>query len=250
MTLTAIGPDSCAAREEALAGPWVRADFPPPINPAATLPAGTHLTARFNPFGDEARPGALSLTVPGGWKVKEDLATSFLLHRLADAAQSPPITDTLVSLLAQPRKTTYFLEGSTCSVDDAPGVGPTVDDIVGAIEARAGVVSTPPVRVTIGGYDGQMLDLHLATSWTGGCLTPDGLKVLIPILQGSAPNAGPVVLIGPDQPLRLILLDLGDGRTLALSIYGFGPLPNSAVGEQLAEVMAVVESFEFHRPTP
>ena len=250
MTLATIGADPCAAREQALAGPWVRADLPPPANPEATLPAGTHLTTRFNPFGDEALPGRLSLTVPGGWKVKEDEVTTFLLHRLPDTAQSHPTTDTFVQLLAQPRMVANFSAGASCDSigGPAPGVGSGIDDIVAAIVARPGVVSAPPAVVSIGGYEGRMLDLQLAPSWTGGCGSPDGLKVFVPLLEGSAPKAGPIIIV--DQPVRLILLDLRGGRTLVVAIYALGPSQPSALGEQLADVMPVVESFEFHPPSP
>ena len=252
MTLTAIGTDACAAREEALAGPWVRSDLPAPVDPAATLPPGTHETARFDPFGDPAVFGQLSFTVPEGWKVKDDEPAYFLLHHLPDAAQGQSAVDSFILLLARPAVAADFSKGATCGspVSDAPGVGNGLDDLVAAIRARPGVVSTAPAAVTIGGYEGQTLDLELATSWTGGCLTPDGPVVGMPLLHEAGAETGPGFGLGSDRPVRLVLLDLTGGRTLAVAIFEIEPSERSVFEAHAAELMPIIESFEFHPPTP
>jgi hypothetical protein len=251
MNLTAIGPDACAAREEALAGPWVRSDFPPPADPEATLPPGTHETSSFDPFGEPARPSRLSYVVPEGWKVKVDEPLSFVLHHLADAAQGQPSADTFLALFVQPRMSAVPEDGAACGgpSGEAPDVGGGLDDIVAAITARDGVISTPPATVTIGGHEGRMLDLQLEPSWARGCRAPEGLVVGVPILH-QAGGPGPMVGLAPNQPVRLILLDLAAGRTMAVVTFGIGPLPPSEFEKQLAEVMPIIESFEFHPPTP
>jgi hypothetical protein len=251
MTLTAIDTDACAAREKAIAGPWVRSDLPPPAGPEATLPPGTHETSSFDPFGDPGRPSRLSYTVPEGWKVKGDEPASFVLHHLPDAAPGRRSTDTFLALFVQPRIAAELEDGATCGPSgDAPGVGGGLDDLVAAITARAGVISTPPEAVTIGGHKGQMLDLQLAPSWTRGCRAPDGLVVGVPILHQAGSAPGPVVALAPDQPMRLILLDLADGRTMAVAIFDLGPSTPSQLEADLAEVMPIIESFEFHSPPP
>ncbi len=248
LTLTAISTDACATREKALTGPWVRSDLPQPVDPGAPWPPGTYQTSSFDPFGDPAAPIRLSYTIPAGWKVKEDEPASFLLHLLRDAPQGQPATDSFLSVLAQPRLASDFAEGVACGpVEDAPGVGGGVDDLVAAIRARPGVVSTPPAAVKVAGYEGQMMDLRIAPDWTGGCLAPEGPIVAIPILQGAEPG---VFGVEPDHPIRLILLDLGDGRTMAIGISDIGPAQPALFDAHMAEVMPVVESFEFRPPTP
>jgi hypothetical protein len=243
LTLTAIGADACPAREEALTGPWVRSDLPSHRDDGAPWPPGTYETSSFDPFGDPAAPIRLGYTVPKGWKVKEDRPDSFLLHLLRDAPQGQPATDSFLGLVAQPRMAADFTDGVACGpVADAPGVGSGIDDLVTAIRARPGVLSTLPTAVTIAGHEGTMLDLRLAPGWTGGCLAPEGPIVAIPIVQG--------VGLEPDHPVRLILLDLGDGRTMAVAISDIGPAQPSQFEAHMAEVMPVVESFEFHPPTP
>ena len=249
LTLTPIGSDACAARETALVGDWVRSDFPPRVDGEITLAPGTYLTSRFNPFGDPAALIRLSYTVPEGWKVQEDSTATFVLHHLADAPQGKPSTHTLVALLAQPRMAADIKEGAACGpVGDAPGVGRGLDDLVAAIVARPGVVSTPPAAVTIGGHEGQVLDLQLAASWTGGCFAPEGLMVGIPILHQA--GSGPMVVLGPTRPVRIILLDLGDERTMAVVIFNFEPSQPNQFQQQVAGVMPIIESFEFQPPTP
>jgi len=250
MTLTGISADACAAREAALAGQWVRSDLPVPTGGEVTLPPGTYQTSAFDPFDKPGVPDQLSYTVPEGWKVKEDRPATFVLHHLPDASPSQPSTDTFMFVFAQPQMAADIAEGAVCGpFSDAPGVGRGVDDIVAAIMARPGVVSTPPAAVTIGGFEGQLLDLHLAPDWTKGCLAPEGPIVGLAILLGAS-ETGPSVGIGPDSPLRLILLDLTDERTMAVAIFNVEPSQPSEFEKQVAEVMPVIESFEFHPPMP
>ena len=177
---------------------------------------------------------------------------TLLLHHLPDASQGQPSFDSFILLLARPGMAADFSEGSTCGgpVSDAPGVGGSLDDLVAAIMARPGVVSTPPAAVTIGGYEGQMLDLQLAASWTGGCLTPDGPVVGMPLLHEAGSETGPGFGLQPDRPLRLILLDITGGRTMAIAIFEIEPTERSLFEAHAAEVMPIIESFEFHPPTP
>ena len=204
MTLMPIGADACTTRERALAGQWVRSDLPLPPS-GITLAPGTYPTAAFDPFGAPGVSEQLSYTVPERWKVKEDQAETFLLHQLPDDLGSQPSADLFLHLFTQPRMAADFAAGAICGSSTlAPDVGRGVDEIVAAIRARPGVVSTSPSAVTIGGYRGQMLDLHLAASWTGGCKSPDGPIVAMPILLGSGADVGAGAALGPDSPFRLV----------------------------------------------
>jgi len=251
LTLTAISPDPCAVRETALAGDWVRSDFPPRVNGEITLAPGPYRTSSFAPLGDPARSSRLSYMVPEGWKVEADEWSVFVLHHLSDAGPGKPSTDSFVALFVQPRMAAELENGATCGPsDDAPGVGGSLHDLVTAITARAGVISTAPARVTIGGHEGQLLDLQLAPSWTKGCRAPEGLIVGVPILHQAGSATGPGVGLGRDHPVRLILLDLADGRTMALTIFSLEPSQPLQFQQQVAEAMPIIESFEFQPPTP
>lgn len=243
LTLTASGPDACAAREGALAGMWVRADFPPrPAEGPVSVAPGTHRTTSFDPFGGAAASGYLTYTIPAGWGLIEDSQASFILHRV-------PGVEAFVALIAHPLVSAEFEEGAICGpFSVVPGVGQQPGDLMSAISSRPGLVSTSPAPITIGGYAGTVLDLSVATSWTGGCQAPEGRIKGIPLLQAFSSGSGPQVGVSEDGPLRLILLDLGDGRTLAIAIAFLNP--DAPFDEQVSTVMPIIESFEFRSQAP
>jgi hypothetical protein len=72
----------------------------------------------------------------------------------------------------------------------------------------------------------------------------------MPILNAGGPAPAGVVALGPDRPVRLILLDLTGGRTMAVAIFDIGTSQPSLFDEHVAEVMPIIESFEFHSPPP
>jgi hypothetical protein len=159
--------------------------------------------------------------------------------------------DTLIHLFTQARLMADYTEGAICGQSsEAPDVGRGVDDIVAAILARPGVVSTPPAAVNVGGYAGQMLDLHLAPTWTRSCQNPDGPIVAMPLLLGLESERSAGIGLVLNSPVRLILVDLTGGRTMAVAIFGGVPSQPAEFEGQASEAMPVVESFEFHPPAP
>jgi len=139
--------------------------------------------------------------------------------------------------------------GADCGTfPEAPGIGRGRDALVAAIQARPSVVLTPPAPVTIGGYPGLSLDLAMAPTWRGGCVAPGGTTVLgTPILVAPGPNG--LVGVGPDAPVRLILVDIGDGRTMAVAVFGIKPTDSSSFQDQAAAAMPIIDSFELTRPS-
>jgi len=248
LTLTSISTDACPAREKALAWDWVRSDLPP--RPGELLPPGTYSTFRFDPFARPDAPGQLSYTVPTGWRVEEEQAASMTFHLSSAAVRDRSATDTFIILMAQPRVASAFPFGSSCGpVTMDPAVGPSLDDLVAAISTRHGVASKPRKTITIGGLDGVLLDLRIADDGTVGCRAPDGKMVAVPLL-GADPSTGPLVGVATDHPLRLILLDGGGGRSIAVAILSIDPIKPARFDEQVADAMPIVQGLEFHRPTP
>lgn len=244
LTLTPTLADACPTRQKAIAGPWVRADLPRQLPTGERLAAGRHTSSMFDPFDDGTSRGRLSYTVPDGWEVLTDERSSFVLHRVGDG-NGPP-SEMIVGALATPAMVADIPAGSSCAaLGDAPDVGRSRNDLVAAIRAHAGVVSSAPRSVTIGGRAGTLLDLRVADSWKGGCVAPDGTtNVGVALLHVAGSSAGPVLGLAPDSPVRLILVDLGSGSSLAIGI----PLGGGASGppeSQAAVVMPVIETFEF-----
>jgi hypothetical protein len=249
LTLTPQSPDGCTARESLLAGPWVRAGLV-----GAGLVPGTHHSAGFDPFGDPRRPAELVYTVPAGWDVVQDDVDTFVLHQPADASAGRFTTDLMIAIWPDPALIAEVPDGAPCDVDgapvgDAPGVGRTRDELVAGIRARAGVVSSQARPVTFGDVVGQELDLQLATTWTGGCTTPEGRVATLPFLHMSG-SAGPVVALSANAPVRLILVDVASDRTLAIVLFRLGPSGPATFGELFGAAMPVVGSFAFEPRVP
>jgi hypothetical protein len=250
LTVTPIGADACAARENALVGQWVRTDFPPRSDP---MKPGAHKTSVFDPLGERSRVGALVYTVPEGWATIDDSVGTFVIRHQPDGPplQTPP--DLMIALLAQPRLAADFTEGQACGpVSEEPDAGRSVDDLVAAITSRAGVVATRPVAVSIGGYSGQLFDIHIAEDWKGGCVAEADRVISKPILVGpsSSPEGGVLTAVGRDHPVRILLLDLGAGRSLGVVVFDPQSSTSAEFEEIVAQAMPIIESFEFKPDTP
>ena len=252
MTLTAVRSDGCSVREQALAGAWVRADFPPPVDAGGTRAPGTYETTSFNPFGQQGASGRVSYTVPTGWEVIDDRPSVFVLfHHGTETPQSQPPILSMIALMAQPVVVAEATAGVACDALDAvPGIRNGVHEVLTAIAARSGVVSSTPVDATIGDIHGQMVELHLDASWTSGCTTPDVEVAGMALLRNAGSPSGPVIGIVGAQPMRLILLDVGAGRLLAIAVSSITAADLTAGASQVTAAMPVVQSLEFHPASP
>jgi hypothetical protein len=56
--------------------------------------------------------------------------------------------------------------------------------------------------------------------------------------------------LAPNAPVRLILVDVGGGRTFAIVVTFAEPSTLPFLDEQVAAAMPVIESIELHPPTP
>jgi hypothetical protein len=119
-----------------------------------TLAGGTYRLPSFS-----SMPGvSIDADVPGGW-----LGTEFPGFLDPGGTQTPAGVG-----IALMRVDGLFADG--CRWDRArtgdwnqPGVvvGPTVEDLVAALQANASYTSSTPAQVTIGGYTGKRVDLQL-----------------------------------------------------------------------------------------
>src|SRR4029453_2570476 len=189
----------------------------------------------------------LSYTVPEGWAVVDDSPTAFVLDRVG-GVPGEPSTPLSLFVFVDPRMAADSGKGAICGeLVEAPGVGHGRDDLVDAIIARDGVASGPPATLTIGGFAGRMLDLGLASGWADGCVGPGGPLAGMSLLYPAGSPRGPVVGVNSDHQVRIILVSLPDGETVAIAIgCATGPVP---FDEQVALAMPIVESFEFHVPS-
>lgn len=108
--------------------------------------------------------------------------------------------------------------------------------------------------ITIDGREGRLMDVDVAPTWTATCEEWAGLTTFVPLLgDGRRLTAdrmvndswwlGPGGTPGqPSNPLRIILLDLGDSSVAAIFIAAGRPADQDAL---LERAMPVVESFRF-----
>jgi hypothetical protein len=122
---------------------------------------------------------------------------------------------------------------------DQPGdvvVGPTVQDLVQALRANTSYTSSAPTPITIGRFQGSVLELQLpgqdVLSTCDGEPDQTGDHKFIVLTKGFWSQ-------GPDSRWRLYILDV-DGTRLVTMISSFGSIPQA----ELDAAKAIVESFE------
>ena len=117
-----------------------------------------------------------------------------------------------------------------------PPIGPTVDDLVNALDAQQNTEMSDPVEVTVGGYSGKRFDMTPANPVSEFCA--DVLS-LWPDLGGD-PGRGVVVNGGPGEDTQPVYVIDVEGNRVVFVAWSTGTDPADATA--IAEVM---ESMEF-----
>lgn len=254
LTLNAVS-DTCPSRLAALIGDWVRVACTDVADGCyGDLEAGTFASQYFTPklpLGGTWNPdfGAMTYTVPAGWSNSADWPTTFSLTPTADYALEtkdgpPPGVFHGIFLFANPAAT---IQNPTCANQEQSTVPKTVDGLIGWIRGRSSLVSTAPTPITIDGHTGAWLDLKRAPDWTGTCPDPANPRafqsptaVYLSEAGNDAQGWG-LGVVGAEQQ-RLVILDLGAGKTVAIAIDSTYP---DRYDDLVAKAMPIVESFTF-----
>jgi hypothetical protein len=104
------------------------------------------------------------------------------------------------------------------------------------ILAHPGLVVSERPDIALDGLPASVLDLAVRGDWTETC-DPDNPFVAAPVLIGDYHWA-----LGTGDRMRVILVDLPSGTTVAVSI---DPEDPATFDSLVAETMPVVESFDF-----
>jgi hypothetical protein len=211
---------------------------PSPTFGSGTLPNGTLAAGHYTiALPTDQFPGmTISADVPAGWKGYPEIP----------ALTSPSDSESgkvggLIGFMAVKGLFSdachWDLDGT--GLTDQPGnveVGSTVDDVVAAVTANKSYTASAPSPVTIGGFQGKVLDLQLPgndvlTKCDGQAGQPGDYK-FIPLESGFWAQ-------GPDSRWRLFILDVGGTRLITM-ISSFGSIPQA----ELDAAQAIVESFE------
>ena len=214
--------DECPDRAAALAGKWTHTACPTRGSDClGSLEAGTYASVNFDPFDSDAY-GQVTYTVPDGWASSLDDKERLTLlpsegdeagvHGVYVFADVAPATDCPATSLAT--------SGMTAIAD--------------AITSTPGLVATTSVT-EVGGVDARVVDISASDP------TCDGEQ---PVLSSTSGAAAPWTLaIGEGTRMRIILVDVVDGRTLAVVIAS--DRDASAFATLLDESTAVIDSLDF-----
>jgi hypothetical protein len=129
-----------------------------------------------------------------------------------------------------------------------PGVGSTARDLATWLANLPGLASTAPAPITIDGYQGLVLDLSVAPTWTtpSSCQFSGPKPMLFTFTDPVPLPAGQGVfvrtLIEAGARARYVLLDLGAGHNLLIEVSA---PDTTAFYEFASAAMPVLESFQF-----
>jgi hypothetical protein len=236
------GTDQCAPRAAAVPGTWQRSACRNPDNWClGEVEAGTYRSQYFDPVASSSDAwradfGALTYTVPDGWANSDDWPSMYTLMRAASYAaggvNDGQIAPDTITSLARPSAASL----DNCAEEPEPGVGTDRAALAGWIRSHPGLTVTERPDIAVDGLPATVFDLALKEGWTETC---DEQKpfVAAPLLIGDYHWA-----LGTGDRMRVILVDLPSGTTVAVSI---DPEDPATFDSLVAETMPIVESFDF-----
>ncbi len=242
--------DACAPRAAAFSGTWTRAACRNSDDTClGEVPAGTWTSTFLDLRNDVAqlKPrgayGQLRYTVPNGWANAGDWPDSYDLVPAAEYARSggDPGGASRHGIYTAARPAAWDAPPD-CSVKIGAGVGRSPADLAARIAGRPGVVTSTPESITIGSHSGKVLDIHLQDGWTRTC--PGEKTPSAPILANASGSAASWTwAVAAGERMRLILLDIGGGNTVAIAVDDTAS--PSRFDALLTQAMPIIESFEF-----
>ena len=169
-----------------------------------------------------------TFTVPTGWTLDEGRA-----FRRTDG----PIGD-VVKFWGSMR---IAAKDAACTEAPEPGIGHTAAALVADMDANPGLAATAPRSISVGGLNGQMIDVATAPGWTRPCPFSGGKRSVM-LITDVDPASGPFWGVGDRDKIRVIALDIGGGENFVITIDS----ANGATFEStVAAAMPVIESTAF-----
>lgn len=122
-------------------------------------------------------------------------------------------------------------------------IGPTVDDLVTALDEQKHTEMSEPIDVTIGGYSGKRFEMTPGRRLSASCeelldRNPDRVLTLWPDLGGD-PGRGVVIDGGPGEDTQPVYVIDVDGHRVVFVAWSTGTDPRDA--QAIAEVMGSME---------
>jgi hypothetical protein len=210
--------DECASRSLAIAGTWNRIACRNTEGLClGPLEAGEVRSGEFDPFGS-GRSGQLVMDVPEGWTNSADFPTNYFLRPTPDfdADNSLDGNDTISGI--------YVWAGVTaaddaCAFTGAADVPNDARSIADALEQRPGLDASDRSTATIGGRQAVSLSIRLRASWQESCPFVADRSAFHGVIAARLGSAVPFMWgVGEAEQMRLFLVDVGSGQTVAIFI--------------------------------
>jgi hypothetical protein len=187
---------------------------------AGLLTAGPISTAAFRP--------RLAFTIPAGWANSLDRERSYNLK--------PVDNLTYFQVLSQ---NAIPEQNGACTAERKAGAKTTVAAFVQFYTSHPGLVATAPVPITVGGYAGQRVTVHVKATWTATC--PGSIAPAVVLLTDTVTAPDRVIWID-DQYTTLWIFDVA-GTTVVARVES-GPSADAAARDQ-QRVQPIIDSFVF-----
>jgi hypothetical protein len=187
---------------------------------AGPLATGVVSTLAFRPH--------LTFTAPAGWANSLDRERSYTL-KPADNGMFFQV----MSQVAIPE------QNSACTAQRKAGAGTSVADFVKYLTKHPGLVASTPEAVTLGGYSGMKVSVHVRPDWTARC--PTSIGPAVELLTDTVAVPDRVVWID-DQYTTLWIVDVAGTTVIARSESG--PSAGADARDQ-ARVQPILDSFKF-----
>ena len=181
--------------------------------------------------------GALTYTVPEGWANAGDWPASYTLKPQAGYDRYGNDWSDEIDVFAIPAA---LVQNDTCSAQEDLTVGGSATELVDWLTKHPGLVVTAPQPITIGGHQGQWMDVTVDPSVTKTC--PDDPTSSIMLYEAADSNGSSYTWgIGKDRE-RHIILDLGDGDAAIIVVSTRDRADFDAF---VAQAMPIIGTFRF-----
>lgn len=205
---SSAGVELCEPSEPACGGP---------------LAPGTHTTAK--------NATTFTYEVPEGWSKGLDVPGSFNLESAAfPSGVIAVIPDWVIATQ------------TACTKDPEPGLGRTAEDLVTFLIEHEGLIASNPEAISIGGLQGQMLEVRKNPDWSGSC--PGQVSLFTH--RGTINDPGWWTI---DDAIRMLLyvLDAGQDHTVTVHLE---TLDEASFEDFVQAATPIVESIRFAAASP
>jgi hypothetical protein len=174
-----------------------------------------------------------SYYVGEGWDNIVDNPSEYLLMRIGPDGQPSQTGIYIFRNVA--------IQAATCEDKPEPGVGRTPAEMAAYLSNHAGLITTEPEAVNIGGLNGVFIEVTLAPSWTQTCHYSEG-QPNVPLFWGSDADSGLEWSVGPGAKSRFYILSMPGGGNILIDIAAY---PDSEFDALREAAIPVIESITF-----